>query len=65
MTKLVRVEMEDDDGMVTRLTGDEAERWRLAAGVCISLSTIHGTPMTAFKWEVVTPPDLAPALEDK
>jgi hypothetical protein len=49
--KTVRVEIEFDDGMITRMTGEQAEKWQKA---CMSLSvysSVHGNEFPKFEWE--------------
>jgi len=51
--KIVRVELEYDDGSIHRLTGDDAEKWLEAANGQAVMSHIHGMPFPSFDWEII------------
>ena len=49
--KAVRVEIEFDDGMITRLSGEEAERHRQACNNMCVMASVHGSEFPKFDWE--------------
>lgn len=53
MPKLVRVEMEFDDGKVQRLSGDVAEEWLQRVNGFVTLAWVHGSNFPEFKWEEI------------
>jgi len=50
--KLVRVELEYDNGEIHRLTGEDAEKWLEAANGQAVMSALHGMSFPEFKWEI-------------
>lgn len=51
--KMVRVEMEFEDGRIQRLSGEEAQKWLTAVNGQCTMGWVHGMPMPQFEWEVV------------
>ena len=51
--KIIRVEMEYDDGRLMRLTGNAAVKWLDAANNQASIGSIHGFPFPKIEWEII------------
>jgi hypothetical protein len=51
--KIVKVELEYDNGEIHRLTGEEAEKWLEAANGQAVLGWTHGMPFPELEWEVI------------
>ena len=52
--KLVRVELEYDNGEVTTLKGDEAAKWLEAVNGAVMNAWVHGVSLPEFPWEKST-----------
>ncbi len=50
-SKIVRVEIEKEDGTIIRVTGEEAEKWSKACEAMVTLSFSHGFPFPELNWE--------------
>jgi len=55
--KIIRVELEYDNGEIHRLTGEEAEKWLEAANGQAVMGHIHGMPFPALDWEIIRDED--------
>ena len=63
--KLVRVELEFEDGETARLADHEAQRWIESVNALISVASMHGFPMQEFPWvRISTQPNQDEAGKD-
>ncbi len=51
--KIIRVELEYDNGEIHRLTGEEAEKWLEAANGQAVFNSVHGMQFPKLDWEIV------------
>jgi len=49
--KLIRVELEYDDGSIKRLTGDNAHKWNEQVSNASMMAYIHGSRFELLSWE--------------
>lgn len=50
MGKLAKVELHYEDGTVTSLDGEDADKWLLACNAMVASAYVHGFRMPAFTW---------------
>lgn len=48
---VTRVEIEHSDGTISRLTGDDANKWNEACQNAITMAFVHGVSFPPFGWE--------------
>lgn len=51
MGKLAKIELHYEDGTITSLDGEDADKWLLAVNAQTGVAYIHGFRMPVFTWK--------------
>lgn len=50
--KMIKIELEFDDGRIQRMTGEDANKWLEAVSDQAVFCHVHGVPFPQMHWEI-------------